>query len=234
MDRTDFCKPFESILFGFSCFVFLSEHASRTFIYYEKIIHAWGQKNGPRSSRHLWQKSCTFDSSNCEKNCGNHSLRRDTHWPMGVYRVAPAGLTCTGDPPLMGLDGSLTAPPGLTTGAVSGRRRQGGSVHQERKSRGKSCCHSEGRRLEKWLSFPNLAAWWDLGPCSLQRAPLLCGSTAAVGTIEQIGGLINRLIDLLLVPSLWRTPIHWGLPAMLRKGAQHWMGLGCASSPNGY
>lgn len=54
---------------------------------------------------------------------------------MGVYRVAPAGPTCTGDSPLMGLDGPLTAPPGLTTSAVSGRRRQGGSVHQERKSR---------------------------------------------------------------------------------------------------
>lgn len=110
MGRTDFYKPFESILFRLSCFLFLSEHASRTFIYYEKIIHGWGQKNGPRSSWHLQEKSCTFVSSNFEKNCGNHSLHRDTHWAMGVYRVIPAGPTSTGDPPLMGLGSTSHCP----------------------------------------------------------------------------------------------------------------------------
>lgn len=96
-----------------SCFLSLSENASRTFIYYEKIIHAWGQKNGPRSNQQLQEKSYTFVSSDRMKNCGNHSLHRDTHQADACVQGAPnwAGLHRRPFPDGTGIN--LTAPPGL-------------------------------------------------------------------------------------------------------------------------
>lgn len=55
---------------AFACNTKQPEHASRTFIYHEKIMHAWGQKNGPRSSWYLQKKRCTLSAQTAERAAG--------------------------------------------------------------------------------------------------------------------------------------------------------------------
>ena len=169
--RADFCKPFESVLF---CFLSLSEHASRTFIHYEKIMHALGQKTGHWSNWCLQRKSCTWSAYSVGRT-GRIFPSVETPPSDGCVQVLLAGLTQHRRP----FPGGAVASPaqhsmaGLTVCGrfcVQAGIRQGGSGHHWKHLGVRAAVIPRGEGLGRGHLFPTQQ---PRGTCCWEAAPAL-------------------------------------------------------------